>query len=162
MTQALLDDAPTLFLNAKLVDGNGGPPVEDGAVSVEGNRITRVGRTSDWGENPNGNNRVVDLNGKTLMPGLTEGHFHISFWGVRELPDLVGLEDRVGRVDRDADGAELRHFNRLIAEMSAIGAASRVHEDDAGERPQSGGHDQIGRNTPAPRTGEGNVTDGHT
>ena len=32
--------------------------------------------------------RVVDLEGKTLMPGLIEGHFHISFWGVRELPDL--------------------------------------------------------------------------
>ena len=32
--------------------------------------------------------RVIDLDGKTLMPGLIEGHFHISFWGVRELPDL--------------------------------------------------------------------------
>src|SRR5919199_4742482 len=88
MAQALLEDAPTLFLNAKLIDGNGGEPVEDGAVRVEGNRITHVGRTADFGENPNGNNRIVDLRGKTLMPGLTEGHFHISFWGVRELPDL--------------------------------------------------------------------------
>src|SRR5437773_4066613 len=44
--------------------------------------------------------------------------------------------------------------------MSAISAASRVHEDNAGERPQSGRHDHIGRNTPAPRTGVGNVTDG--
>ena len=88
MAQALLEEAPTLFLNAKLIDGNGGEPVEDGAVRVEGNRITHVGRTADWGENPNGNNRVIDLKGKTLMPGLTEGHFHISFWGVRELPDL--------------------------------------------------------------------------
>jgi len=88
MAQALLEDAPTLFLNAKLIDGYGGTPVEDGAVRVEGNRITHVGRTVDWGENPDGNQRVIDLKGKTLMPGLTEGHFHISFWGVRELPDL--------------------------------------------------------------------------
>src|SRR5918911_719442 len=88
MAQALLEDAPTLFVNAKLIDGNGGDPVEDGAVRFEGNRITHVGRTSDFGESPNGDNRVVDLRGKTLMPGLTEGHFHISFWGVRELPDL--------------------------------------------------------------------------
>ena len=88
MAQALLEEAPTLFINAKLIDGNGGEPVEDGAVRVDGNRITDVGRTSDWGENPNGSNRVIDLKGKTLMPGLTEGHFHISFWGVRELPDL--------------------------------------------------------------------------
>jgi imidazolonepropionase-like amidohydrolase len=88
MAQALLEQAPTLFLNAKLIDGNGGPPVEDAAVRVEGNRITHVGKTADWGENPDGNQRVLDLQGKTLMPGLTEGHFHISFWGVRELPDL--------------------------------------------------------------------------
>src|SRR5712691_11039437 len=88
MAQALLEDAPTLFLNAKLIDGYGGKPVEDGAVRVEGNRITHVGRTADWGENPDGNQRVIDLKGKALLPGLTEGHFHISFWGVRELPDL--------------------------------------------------------------------------
>jgi imidazolonepropionase-like amidohydrolase len=88
MAHALLEQAPTLFLKAKLIDGNGGAPVEDAAVRVEGNRITHVGKTADWGENPDGNQRVLDLQGKTLMPGLTEGHFHISFWGVRELPDL--------------------------------------------------------------------------
>src|SRR5256884_5538490 len=88
MAQALLEDAPTLFVNAKLIDGNGGERVEDGAVRVEGNRITHVGKTADWGENPDGNQRVLDLQGKALLPGLTEGHFHISFWGVRELPDL--------------------------------------------------------------------------
>lgn len=84
----LIPDAPTLFLNAKLVDGRGGPPVENAAVLVEGTKITKVGRTPDFGESPNGNMRVLDLEGKTLMPGLIEGHFHISFWGVRELPDL--------------------------------------------------------------------------
>ena len=84
----LIPDTPTLFLNARLIDGEGGEPVENAAVKVEGNLITAVGRTPDFGENPNGNLRVVDLEGKTLMPGLIEGHFHISFWGVRELPDL--------------------------------------------------------------------------
>src|SRR5919106_3501899 len=84
----VLTESPTLFLNASLIDGNGGEPVRDAAVRVEGNKITHVGKATDWGENPDGNQRVIDLGGKTLMPGLTEGHFHISFWGVRELPDL--------------------------------------------------------------------------
>ena len=84
----LIPDPPTLFLNCRLIDGYGGEPVENAAVKAEGNLITAVGRTEDFGENPNGNMRVVDLGGKTLMPGLIEGHFHISFWGVRELPDL--------------------------------------------------------------------------
>ena len=84
----LIPDPPTLFLNCRLIDGHGGEPVENAAVRVEGNLITAVGRTDDFGANPNGNQRVVDLGGKTLMPGLIEGHFHISFWGVRELQDL--------------------------------------------------------------------------
>lgn len=84
----LIPDAPTLFLNARLIDGHGGDPVDDAAVLVEGTKIAKVGRTADFGESPNGNMRVLDLGGKTLMPGLIEGHFHISFWGVRELPDL--------------------------------------------------------------------------
>ena len=84
----LIPDAPTLFVNARLIDGHGGTPVDGAAVLVEGNKIKRVGRTPDFGESQNGNARVVDLGGKTLMPGLIEGHFHISFWGARELPDL--------------------------------------------------------------------------
>ena len=84
----LIPDTPTLFVNARLIDGEGGEPVENAAVKVEGKRITAIGRTPDFGDSPNGNLRVVDLAGKTLMPGLIEGHFHISFWGVRELPDL--------------------------------------------------------------------------
>jgi imidazolonepropionase-like amidohydrolase len=84
----LVPDAPTLFLNATLIDGNGGKPVKKAAVLAEGTKIVKVGKTADFGESPNGNMRVLDLEGKTLMPGLVEGHFHISFWGVRELPDL--------------------------------------------------------------------------
>jgi imidazolonepropionase-like amidohydrolase len=84
----LLEEAPTLFLNATLIDGNGGDPVPGSAVRVEGNRITNVGKTSDFPENPNGNQRVVDLEGKTLMPGMVEAHIHISYWGAKDLPDL--------------------------------------------------------------------------
>jgi imidazolonepropionase-like amidohydrolase len=84
----LVPDAPTLFLNATLIDGNGGKPIKKAAVLAEGTKIAKVGKTADFGESPNGNMRVVDIAGKTLMPGLIEGHFHISFWGVRELPDL--------------------------------------------------------------------------
>jgi len=87
MSQALVG-APTLFLNARLIDGNGGDPVEGAAVQVEGNRITLVGKTSDFPANPDGNRRVVDLEGKTLMPGMVEAHIHISYWGAKDLPDL--------------------------------------------------------------------------
>ncbi|MSO57619.1 MAG: amidohydrolase family protein [Thermoleophilia bacterium] len=81
-------EPPTLFLNATLIDGKGGTPVKDAAVRVEGNRITNVGRTSDWGADANGNQRTVDLQGKTLMPGMVEAHIHVSYWGAKDLQDL--------------------------------------------------------------------------
>ena len=46
----LIPDAPTLFLNAHLIDGNGGKPVKKAGVLVEGTTITKVGKTSDFGE----------------------------------------------------------------------------------------------------------------
>ena len=72
MAQVLLENAPTLFLNATLIDGNGGAPVENAAVRVDGNRITHVGKTTDFPGDVDGNQRVLDLQGKTIMPGLVE------------------------------------------------------------------------------------------
>ena len=42
----LIPDAPTLFTQRRLIDGNGGKPVENAAVKVEGNLITAVGTTA--------------------------------------------------------------------------------------------------------------------
>ncbi len=126
MAHAILEKAPTLFLNAKLIDGNGGPPVENAAVRVEGNKITHVGKTSDWGENPDGNQRVIDLQGKVLMPGLTEGHFHCSFWGVRELPDL----DLKLPAERTTVYAALNLELALRCGYTSVASAGALHRID--------------------------------
>ena len=55
----LIPDAPTLLTGCRLIDGYGSEPVENAAVKVEGNMITAVGRTQDFGDSPNGNMRVV-------------------------------------------------------------------------------------------------------
>jgi imidazolonepropionase-like amidohydrolase len=122
----LVPDAPTLFLNARLIDGHGGTPVDGAGVLVEGNQITRVGRTPDFGESPNGNRRVVDLGGKTLMPGLIEGHFHISFWGVRELPDL----DLKLPVERTTVYAVKNAELALRCGYTAVASAGALHRID--------------------------------
>lgn len=126
----LVRDAPTLFLNARLIDGHGGEPVDDAAVLVEGNQITRVGRTHDFGESPNGNMRVLDLAGKTLMPGLVEGHFHISFWGVRELPDL----DLKLPVERTTVYAVKNAELALRCGYTAVASAGALHRIDVAIR----------------------------
>ncbi|MDX6474728.1 MAG: hypothetical protein QOH95_239, partial [Gaiellaceae bacterium] len=69
-------EAPPLYLrNAGVVDGTGAPPREAGSVLVEGGRIVRVGASSDAA--PEGAT-VVDLAGRTLLPGLVDAHVHVT------------------------------------------------------------------------------------
>lgn len=66
-----------LFTNVNVIDGSGEDPFK-GTVLVEGNRITRVTR----GGGANGvdsSARVVDGDGRTLMPGLCDAHTHLTW-----------------------------------------------------------------------------------
>jgi imidazolonepropionase-like amidohydrolase len=65
-----------VFSHVRIFDGSGAPPFA-GEVRVQGNRITALARN---GANvPRSDARVVDGNGGTLMPGLTEGHAHLTW-----------------------------------------------------------------------------------
>ena len=62
-------------LNARLFDGTGAPVREAAAVLVEEGRVARVGASAD--AVPEGA-RVVDLEGRTLLPGLIDAHVHLA------------------------------------------------------------------------------------
>ena len=66
----------TLFTNATLLDATGAAPRPDMAVLVAEERIAWIGPASE-AQPPEGA-RVIDLAGKTLMPGLTDVHMHIT------------------------------------------------------------------------------------
>jgi imidazolonepropionase-like amidohydrolase len=59
---------------ASVFDGTQAPVRPDAGVLVEDGRITRIGRTGD--AVPDGA-RVIDLGGRTLMPGLVDAHAHV-------------------------------------------------------------------------------------
>ncbi len=61
------------FVKCKLlIDGMGSQPIENGVFEVENSIITNVGvRVSEGSE-------VVDLSDYTVMPGLVDGHTHLS------------------------------------------------------------------------------------
>jgi imidazolonepropionase-like amidohydrolase len=73
------------FKNANLIDGTGRDAVM-GSLVVEGDRIKQVGPIEP---EPNGNGtEVIDLAGRTLMPGMILSHVHLSYNHVKDLPDL--------------------------------------------------------------------------
>lgn len=63
--------------------------IKDGAVLVEGDRISRVGTTAELdAEVKSGGDAVIerelDMSGMTVMPGFVDPHTHLVFSGTRE------------------------------------------------------------------------------
>ena len=81
--------APRLVLtDANLVDGE--HPAKSGAhVVVDGRRIVAVG-TGPYAAQPD--DRVVDLGGRTVMPGMVTCHFHSTYHELGAQPSPYGLE----------------------------------------------------------------------
>ena len=77
-----------VLTGATLIDGNGGDPLADAAVCVEGERIAWVGSAADlpakWGDV-----MQVDVSGKWLLPGLIDAHIHICYNGVESVFALL-------------------------------------------------------------------------
>ncbi len=83
-----------VFRNANLLDGDQ-PPRPGSSVVVEGQRIAELGADATITARPD--DRVVDLGGRTLMPGLWSCHFHTCFsnWAPAASP-MLGLEAQPG------------------------------------------------------------------
>jgi imidazolonepropionase-like amidohydrolase len=75
--------ARTLISNATIFDGTGSAPVS-GSVLVEGNAIVAVGDIDAAGAD-----EVIDAQGMFVMPGMVEGHAHLSFENVTATEDLI-------------------------------------------------------------------------
>ena len=64
---------PLVIQGGRLIDGNGGKPIEHATVIIEGNRIKRI--TEGKVDIPR-EARVIDARGKTVLPGLIDNHVH--------------------------------------------------------------------------------------
>src|SRR5690242_18562583 len=76
----------TVFDGARILDGNGGAPIENGRIVVQGGRVTAIGSAASVAA-PAGATRV-DVTGKTIMPAMINVHAHMGYegytsWGAR-------------------------------------------------------------------------------
>ncbi|MBP0598862.1 amidohydrolase family protein [Herbaspirillum sp. LeCh32-8] len=68
------------LLKGRVIDGTLNPPIENGAVVVEGERIKWVGAVNQLPQQYDESSyEVVALPDRSIMPGLIDGHTHISF-----------------------------------------------------------------------------------
>jgi imidazolonepropionase-like amidohydrolase len=79
--------AATLIVNGRVIDGTGAPARAQ-SVLLEGDRIIAVGSSADEGAATRQNLRCIDAERRTVMPGLIDGHTHISFDEVNSNDEL--------------------------------------------------------------------------
>lgn len=66
-----------LHLRARVVFRVDLPPIEDGVVTIEGERISEVGTTA-------GSDELIDLGDTALVPGFVNAHTHLEFSYLRQ------------------------------------------------------------------------------
>lgn len=71
-----------LLKNARLITMKGGEVIENGDILIENNRIKAVGA---GGSLEAGNAQVLDVSGKTIVPGFIDTHAHMwPVWGLHK------------------------------------------------------------------------------
>ncbi|HEY5622441.1 MAG TPA: amidohydrolase family protein, partial [Gammaproteobacteria bacterium] len=108
---AAAQDAPdVVFVNGKVLTVDADFSMVE-AVAVTGNVISAVGDSDDIAELAGAGTRVIDLEGRTMIPGLIDNHNHLLF-NSPTWPQGV----RLGRVKTRAEALE-----RIAAKARELG-----------------------------------------
>jgi imidazolonepropionase-like amidohydrolase len=93
------EDASSLVLNhVRVIDGTGAPPSEDNRIDIEAGKIVRIQSAKLRNAYPRGA-KILDLTGKTVIPGLVGMHEHLFY----TTPERVG--DRLPSYGEMTDSA---------------------------------------------------------
>jgi imidazolonepropionase-like amidohydrolase/Tol biopolymer transport system component len=109
----LKTDAPTGLLamkGARIITANGGDVIEEGTILIENNKIIDIGK-SDQVVIPE-NTRVIDVTGKTIMPGIVDVHAHL-----RTSPDGISPQQDWSYMANLAFGVTTSHDPSSNTEM---------------------------------------------
>ena len=69
-------DKALVIKGGKLIDGTGRQPIENSVIVMQNGRFAAVGRQGDVAIPPDAD--VVDVSGKSVMPGFIDGHGHLE------------------------------------------------------------------------------------
>ena len=68
----------TVLINGHIFTGNSKNRWAE-ALAITGEKIDAVGSNGDIAKLKSANTKVIDLQGKTVIPGITDGHVHLWF-----------------------------------------------------------------------------------
>src|SRR5437588_1312994 len=104
-----LDTADLVFINGNIYTVNDKQPHAE-AIAIKADRIVFVGSNAAAKKYQGANTRVIDLHGETVLPGMTDAHYHFLGVGQREmnlnLEGITNLEDFLVKVQARVDQAK--------------------------------------------------------
>ena len=102
------------IVGGTLIDGNGGPPLQDSVLLIKGNRIVRVGSKGKV-KFPR-SVETIDATGKYILPGLIDIHVHYNDWmgelylahGVTTVKDVGNYVEWISTVSAEVEQGKIR------------------------------------------------------
>ncbi|MEY2544328.1 MAG: aminodeoxyfutalosine deaminase, partial [Verrucomicrobiota bacterium] len=111
-----------MIIRARVVVTMDGPPIENGAVVVAGDRILGVGKFPEISKQ-HSTEEIVDLGEQALLPGLINAHCHLDYTCLR------------GKIPRQKSFADwIREVNAEKARLSPDDYVSSINEGFAEAR----------------------------
>ena len=115
----------TLLTGSKVIDGNGGIPIEDGVILMKEDEIKAVGQKGSISIPEGADINVIDYQGMTILPGLIDCHVHlIGIGDGRSGDELSQVPDEVLTLQA-AQNAEAHLFSGVTT-VRDLGAKNRT------------------------------------
>jgi imidazolonepropionase-like amidohydrolase len=112
----------TAFTGMRIIDGTGAEPVENGVLVVRDGRVLAAGSAADVAIPTDA--ELIDLGGKTIMPGLVNAHGHVA----DDTADKLAVYARYGVTTVVSLGGEdASHVAFRDAQDAANPSEARLH-----------------------------------
>jgi cytosine/adenosine deaminase-related metal-dependent hydrolase len=111
-----------MIVRACLIVTMNGPPIENGAVAIEGNRIVDVGLFNEVKARNSG--EIIDLGEQALIPGLINAHCHLEYTMLRnKIPAQPSFTEWIRQINAQKAGMSAEDY--LLAITAGLAEAQR-------------------------------------
>src|SRR5216110_3407485 len=109
-----------MIIRARVVVTMDGPPIDNGAVVVLGDRIVDVGKFSEISKRYS-TEEVVDLGEQALLPGLINAHCHLDYTCLRgKIPPQKSFANWIRAINAEKAKLSERDYLATIANLTAF------------------------------------------
>jgi aminodeoxyfutalosine deaminase len=105
-----------MIIRARVIVTMDGPPIENGAVAVSGNRIIDVGKFPEISARHSGQ-QLIDLGEQVMLPGLINAHCHLDYTCLRgQIPPKKSFADWIRAINAEKAKLSAQDYLASITE----------------------------------------------